>query len=557
MKKIIAILLGTSMVLSLAGCDSKSSETRTTRETTKKPKVTTTETDVTTEETTEETTEDTTKATTEETTEDTTKATKTTSAPDTVDPATLKGPVLDDLQPERDYTLYCYAVDNANYDEIGQAMIKMLCPCYEIGNEDEAYDDMYNAVEEFYDEVTSVYKEHYDEELADFIENARNSPEDLACTTYDYETVLFRADQQIFAFALIGTNYNTGESECITVNVDTYTLDEIELEDVITDMDAFEDLLGKYVDNKTKEDLLERLDDDEFMFGLTYDGIFVFTDAASPYSANWVKIPLKGLKLANQQFFQATPKEYTVFFDGNMDLVWDLDNDGKDETYNITSQYLDDAGGFDYKITINDKTYSSYEMVRAAFNCNVTHSYIIHTEDGDYLYLFSEGGDGYTETHIFELENGEPSFLDTILFWTPISFTYLNPSCFTMRCDYQLLGTITLENDFDVTDGGAVPVQIYSKLFSYDDPLITAVDLNGKSSLDDTVTDTIPAGSAVIVTGYSPKNSTVVLKMLNEDTRKNKEVLFELKSVDSDIDYFEIDGHLVSEAFKHIEYSGA
>ena len=147
-------------------------------------------------------------------------------------------------------------------------------------------------------------------------------------------------------------------------------------------------------------------------------------------------------------------------------------------------------------------------------------------------------------------------FRDILFFWKPVSYTYLNPDSFTMWTDYMLLGSNRMENEFFTTEGEGVPYQIYTYHYGFSGPYIPAVDLNGQKYSDDNTKITIKQGTPVIAYAYNPDTSTLVLKTIPQDDSDPELVSFKLESVDSEFDYYEIDGHLISEAFKHIVYPG-
>ena len=296
-----------------------------------------------------------------------------------MDPSTLRGPVLDDLEAERDYDFECYAVDNeSTYDKVGQAMVKLICPYYEIYNGDDKYKDFSEELDSMYEQIIDSYRENYDKNVEEFKKTAATAPDKLESKEIFYETELFRADQQMLSLALIGANRKTGNAESVVINVDVYTDKSIEIDDIITDKDAFFELVGKYCSDETKADLLGKYGED-FPFGLTYDGIFVFDSISDPYEGDWVKIPLQGLALADQKYFQATPANFTVFLDRNMDLLWDLDYDGQNDTFHVDSKYNDD-GSFDIQITINGKTTDLKDLTDKKAHGVVKHAFIMHTE---------------------------------------------------------------------------------------------------------------------------------------------------------------------------------
>lgn len=522
MKKCIAVLLAASMLLSLAACAKKEETTKKK----KKAKKTTEETEET--EETDEPTEDTTETTIEPTTSETTVAT--TTAPSVV--------------PTPDERIMYLGLDYPQQDNDWGAVM---------GGSDLGFvhlkcDDLYllevapDASPKLQDAIDEVILDHQDFNQDTYMTDREvlftlkgNDEAEGYHHTYRFATELFRADTQIFSFA-ITESYDFEEGEYETHNFYSSTGLPVEQDEVIVDKKAFieymKTTLAPIGDDEWIASMAELAEKGELPFTMTYDGINLLYPNGYPTPFIYVKIPVSGAEnLFCMDYFKCTPEYFTIFSDklGDESVIWDFDGDGKDDVVEATSEYDDTNGGCDVHLKFNGNEYKTSDE-GIIINDNALMDFcIMNTDDGYFLYATMVGVDSSYDTAVFKMEDGTFKHVVTYEFIRFTSKGFINPESFEMVTEQLVMGIEDFYNQFSAMGNGGKLDYQYGYFSAYGIPYITRADITGEKLDGDlnTVDNnfTIPSGSAIQTAFYSPSDDKLILNVITEDASAQYYVL--------------------------------
>ena len=313
MKKIVAVLLCAATLIGCVAC-SKSEET-----TKKKKKKTKKTTQITETIETEEPSESPTETETETETEPT----------DTKPQVQSDLVISHDLSAEEIESVSCAlaygAIDPTEENEYLSMYPKRIKCQYEVINSVGSSPNVNAILEELtYHEAESVMRV-YDKELEEFT-GLQESGSPLYNYQYTVSHDIIRADSQILSIKYNSSVYDSRTDDSFKtekyMNYNSADGTAIENEDVIVNMDEFVLYLQGYAQqfNLNLDNAFEQINNGEFIFGLTYDGIIV----------DDVKIPVyTTYGIFNMSYFGATPKTYTLTLEKNHWLTWDINDDGQ------------------------------------------------------------------------------------------------------------------------------------------------------------------------------------------------------------------------------------
>lgn len=526
MKRFLATALTLSMVLMLMGC----SKEETTKKK-KKPKKTTT---------TEESAEDTTEEPTEDSseTEDTSESQDTIPEP-TVDASTFAiDHTLELLQIYNIPSLDAYGYYNSTGDYPSMTSVE------------KQFDDYYFYYEGCpelaakLDEIFQSYKEQanqlYKTALDSFVKTKEAGINPDWCMV-DCETEFYRADTQICSFVLtenfsdISTTFGSLTTHCY--NLRSQDGSEIALTDIVVDTDAFcqyvKDViatfpLDAYAYSAIDPDLLvSQIKDGSANFVLAYDAMYF------QCNSSFIKIPVaaaESLQCINYTYFGSTPEWYSLRFDENKSLYWDVNGDGKMDTVTLATNDTSDGDSVnEMTITINGNasTFGSEVFMSDGMPEELAYAYLMQTDDGCYIVTSIEGLDMFMSNGIFKVDGEIASF--SSFFHGHYSDFPFDPSSFEMVEYYDIVGTHAYEATCSLLSGNGEAYRVSDMLITYGTLAETAKDITAmkvdydRSELGEA---TIPAGTPIRVIAYDDKFSTVLVVTLPADGSEGD--LFEL-----------------------------
>ncbi len=463
MKKIVAVLLCAATLIGCVAC-SKSEET-----TKKKKKKTKKTTQITETIETEEPSESPTETETETETE----------------PADTKPQVQSDFVISHDLseeeikaasTALVYGAIDPNEEDEYLAMYPKRIKCqYEVINSVGSSPNVNAILEELtYHEAESVMRV-YDKELEEFT-GLQESGSPLYNYQYTVSHDIIRADSQILSIKYNSSVYDSRTDDSFKtekyMNYNSADGTAIENEDVIVNMDEFVLYLQGYAQqfNLNLDNAFEQINNGEFTFGLTYDGIIV----------DDVKIPVyTTYGIFNMSYFGATPKTYTLTLEKNHWLTWDINDDGQMDKLGL-SVTKDGYGVESLTITMygQDYTFQATDFDEMEWMEDLSEwadSYVMSLNGKLYLLVVMDWeGEDYM-TYVFDINGDQPVYTDCI---ASAPYDCLDPNHFTIDHRQDIMGTQFYSFDYALTEDGTFQQlstmgRINSGLF------ITTIDMTG------------------------------------------------------------------------------
>ena len=261
-------------------------------------------------------------------------------------------------------------------------------------------DDTIAACEDTFNELLDEAENMYADNKNDF------TPYDLALTA-----VPVRTDSSIFSY-YEKTTITGGKNDEVGVaahTIDSRTGRELTLSKVITDTDLLPELLAKRqkesypdISDDAFEDLLGEYEDKDYVWTLGYDGItFYFVQDEEVMALTILRSEEKKLF---RPVGEAVPSSYAVGLAMSQAFTFDFEDDGEADVLLIEGHEGDEYGYDGVSVTLND------ESATASFISNQMKPTYVHTEDGDYIYLFCTEDNDYQQMNIFDLSKGVPSY---------------------------------------------------------------------------------------------------------------------------------------------------
>ena len=281
-----------------------------------------------------------------------------------------------------------------------------------LGEDDgEEYEKLATRLESLSDDTIAACEDTFDELLDEAKEAYADDKNDFQTYELKLTAVPVRTDSSIFSY-YEKTKLTGGERDEVSLaahTVDSKTGRELTLSKVITDTDLLPELLAKRqkesypdISDDVFEDLLGEYEDKDYIWTLGYDGItFYFVQDGEVMALTILRSEEKKLF---RPLGESVPSGYAVELDMSPAFTFDFDDDGEADVLTIEGNEGEEYGYDGVNVTLNDKS------ARASFISNSMIPTYVHTEDGDYIYLFCTGDSDYQQLNIFSLGKGVPSY---------------------------------------------------------------------------------------------------------------------------------------------------
>ena len=281
-----------------------------------------------------------------------------------------------------------------------------------LGEDDgEEYEKLATRLESLSDDTIAACEDTFDELLDEAKEAYADDKNDFQTYELKLTAVPVRTDSSIFSY-YEKTTLTGGERDEVSLaahTVDSKTGRELTLSKVITDTDLLPELLAKRqkesypdISDDVFEDLLGEYEDKDYIWTLGYDGItFYFVQDGEVMTLTILRSEEKKLF---RPLGESVPSGYAVGLDMSQAFTFDFDDDGEADVLTIEGYEGEEYGYDGVNVTLND------ESARASFISNSMIPTYVHTEDGDYIYLFCTGDSDYQQLNIFSLGKGVPSY---------------------------------------------------------------------------------------------------------------------------------------------------
>ena len=281
-----------------------------------------------------------------------------------------------------------------------------------LGEDDgEEYEKLATRLESLSDDTIAACEDTFDELLDEAKEAYADDKNDFQTYELKLTAVPVRTDSSIFSY-YEKTTLTGGERDEVSLaahTVDSKTGRELTLSKVITDTDLLPELLAKRqkesypdISDDVFEDLLGEYEDKDYIWTLGYDGItFYFVQDGEVMALTILRSEEKKLF---RPLGESVPSGYAVELDMSQAFTFDFDDDGEADVLTIEGNEGEEYGYDGVNVTLND------ESAKASFISNSMIPTYVHTEDGDYIYLFCTGDSDYQQLNIFSLGKGAPSY---------------------------------------------------------------------------------------------------------------------------------------------------
>lgn len=447
--------------------------------------------------------------------------------------------------------------------------------------EGEEYAKIQEILDAWQDPLIEKILADYGEKCKQLKELDESSYPDEEGEYYELDIDLYRADTKVITFGCyfrpdtnMEDDWFAGGMDTV-VNISTETGKELAISDVITDKALFEQILSEEIrydedmevtdDEKkaceqTRHELIEN---DELEFRLYYDRIEVRMKQDSEYYANSdiFSIPVyKYPEVFNLEFFEHVPEYYFLTAEGEAQIYWDINGDGKLDILKKTPVSGGDTGGAqDCILSINDNqlTYSSTSWFGYTF---------AQADDGRYLYLVQDNGADCVRVN-------DDLSMEIIAEDVPFPMNYwevptgADPSHFTKLETILFLGISQMSRYWTVIGVNGMPTVTSNYFCDIGFPKSSKVELPAVLLDMETQTKgeetTIPKGSEYDLIEYDKDGNQALFKITPPDAQDHENAYYvwvEYTREEADTEYAVPLGYIggieETEVFDYIEYGG-
>ncbi|MBO4415307.1 MAG: hypothetical protein J5824_04910 [Lachnospiraceae bacterium] len=368
--------------------------------------------------------------------------------------------------------------------------------------------------------------------LGDGVYGSYNREESLKAIRADSNIVSMRYDYSLY------TGGTHGDYGTYGICWDPVTGENIELKDIIRDQDAFADTVYGIMEAKydpedfidfanLKTYILESLNNNLLPFEIGYNYLSVifnpFDIASYSLGQIFVDLPFAGNEtLFNEKYLNA-PENYMVNMNGNYHFRTDLKDDGMLDKIDLYMDYVNEYEDFD-SVTF----YLNDQPVPRSFSfedsCYAANPIYIHANGNDFIYITVWFDSDDSESYIYRITMNENGYdenaegnpwgnieeIEHAAIWDiyhEASYDPLNMTMYT-RCD--MIGTNLITATFAV-DGDGVPIMIDDEYtFSYPYPLtlkknltLVEISMDTREELGDIVITEGDVINMMYTDGYS------------------------------------------------------
>ncbi len=530
MKKVLAVLLSMSIVLTLFGC-TKAEETKKKKKTKK-----TKDTEIT--ETTEVPTTPEDDPTTSDGSDDPT--TNTTAAPDIQTSTNLHSQV--DMN-----THGCAEIINDDN------FIRVDGINYELNRirfTTDRYPELREKVDEFYNDLENRLTQRFEERKASGISSDTYYEDQCYADTY-----IYRDDSYIFSFIVkTPEDISSFDDGCTSHSYWSETGEEISILDIITNYDIFSARLTALGQEYSIPDenilrMKEGVKTGTADFALTYDGLVLFDEYYS------LKLPLDQIEEGvDTRYFGAAPEVY--FLDFNLDgtLKWDMDGDGTPEDIWLEPKFENPNDSIlvtSVIIHVGDESFEVKDGIWGEFYPQYGSFYLMKAPDTFYIFM-SVGIDEGIEEAGYRYDNGTWTYTGSFE-----DSTYdhpYDPQRVRMGSCIGNLGTNYMYSYFDMTDGSGIPKHLGDLFFASSYYLATNADLVF-TTYDDNGAPAdewkVSARTIIQVLSFDADSNLLYVYVYS---RRTDEYVY--ASIEMQQDPWSVGGIPVDEAFLGLHYGG-
>ena len=550
MKKLVVSLLSFSIILSVAGCDSGRKSTGRTSRATK----TTTSAEV--------------EPTTEETTTTTSKETHDTEESDYPE-YTLPEVTLQQEQhyiQSTDATMLSFTTDgiqkaygmtDETSEEKRPKFVRLSADTIKIT--DPGYEKLQAAIDAILSPRLKKLEKDYKEAVEDMKERSKKEAHQIFSTLVEEKIRVFRADSEVFSFAILTAPIGDDATLCQTYNFNSKTGEQLEISDLITDKEDFSNYLNtQFVDQgyalfaPVGQTLFEN---GQLPLVVTYDGFMVplgkeipdqnyFDDHASSMYFDYIKVPVvNNPDLFNMDYFRTIPESCALFLDNNGELTWDFNGDGKTDILKLFTTSQEDDEYLTQSIDAVLMTSQSERLVISMSDLELSvYNYAYVLKNGQYWYLFITLDSDVSllgpTTEIFGLDmasmtpDGAESFIGAMDYDNALNT--MQPSHVDIRhlelysMDH-LPGTFMCLKKTGKLDSSCkfIPDKEEEIYEGFATGVVTCAEIKGKKvdadgkELGDFTIPKDTACALVESTGFRGEGLYIILETLNEDASKN------------------------------------
>lgn len=529
MKKIIALILSTVMILGSVGCKSKSKE-----ETTKSKK--TKDTEITETEKPSESSEDTETSATEDTTE--TEPTKETC---TYTPMKVPYQVTHDGTSadvkvglmQKGFSVPVKDVTDP-YMSVATVAFKFYVAQPESAN------DKVSAV------IDKIFRDKFSEKMDEYLEAVKkleaqaDSEPNLFSAWIEFDTNVYRDDSRVISFSTLDNTTNAMSYLFEYHNLDGNDGTEIEFKDVVKDKAALIAYVKDWRQRLQPEQvdtMIKHIEDDTIDFVLYTNGIELIYHEDNGYAVVSTFVQAFSCPDAfDTYYFEQTPADdYSVKGSDLGYILWDVNDDGELDNVSASWQGDNDAeimiswNQDVFRFTEEDIPHLQEGDIYPDQN-PIVYPQLMFTKDGCFLFVRAFG---LKTCHLFtfKLENGEVKFCDALE--TYETWEYYSPDDFLFGFEKIVIGNQICYQDYKLDVNGKFAkvsenYVCYGNFITLKDLTVTKITDEGYSAGE----MVLPSGTKVTTTSYSEEQNTVCLELQTNDKSDGQLVLLDLSTID-------------------------